>query len=1081
LKRFAAIVLLLLLPCFAFAQTETKDDRDFLTAFLEDNLSDAGREVRVKGFSGSLSAESTIEELTIADDGGVWITLRDVVLDWNQSALLRGRIEVNTLSVREILLPRFPKTDASTPSPEATEFTLPELPVSVEIAAVKADRVVLGAAVLSREATVKLEASLSLNAGAGDAEVSIARIDGELGTLRFAGGYSNATRELSLDVALTEGKGGIVSTLLNLPDTPAIAMTVKGTGPLDDYIADISLLSDNEPRLTGQVTIVALRDENNSSNLGHAFGAEIGGDIAPLFAPDYRSFFGSDIQLKLSGERLTDGQVTLDTLALKARSVSIEGSGAIGAEGWPERFELEAEISDQSGSPVLLPLSGGKTLVDSLTLDLAYNHANDDDWKGTLLLDGLVSENLTAETLLLAATGKIFARDGTALGRVTSEVFYSADGLILRDEGLAAALGSEISGDTQVEWIQEEPVVFRNAILNGDNFSISGQAAFAGLQDDFNVEGEILLTSGDLSRFSLLVGRPLKGAGRVNLAGQGDLLGGSFDLTLKGQTQDLGIGQSEVDRLLRGTADLLVAVARDTTGLRIDQFEITTPELTAGVSGQLGSVTGDLRYTARLNNLGIFVSGLNGPLSLNGTASRSNGEWQIDANGDGPAGTVLSIAGGVAVDGQSASLALAGNAPLGLANPFITPRTLDGNARFDLRLDGPFALSSISGQVTAGAVRASIPLLRLALTNVAVNAQISGGRAVIDLTGAVTSGGQFSVNGPVSLTPPYAGELAVQLRSVGLIDPALYQTNVNGAVTVNGPVTGGALIAGALTLGPTEIQVPTSGFTEGGDLPGLVHVNEPASVRETRRRAGLLDNDAGSSGGAAYPVDLTISAPSRIFVRGRGLDVELGGELRLGGTTDNLIPSGRFDLIRGRLDILGKRLTLDEGYAQLQGEFVPYLRFVATSSADEFTVNVIVEGNAADPAISFTSQPELPEDEVLSRLFFGRAITEISPFQAAQLASAVATLSGRGGVGLVSRLRDKFGLDDLDVASNEEGTTGVRAGKYISENVYTDVTIGSDGTSEINLNLDISPALTVKGGLGQDGNTSMGVFFERDY
>jgi translocation and assembly module TamB len=57
----------------------------------------------------------------------------------------------------------------------------------------------------------------------------------------------------------------------------------------------------------------------------------------------------------------------------------------------------------------------------------------------------------------------------------------------------------------------------------------------------------------------------------------------------------------------------------------------------------------------------------------------------------------------------------------------------------------------------------------------------------------------------------------------------------------------------------------------------------------------------------------------------------------------------------------------------------------------------------------------------------------------------------------------------------------VRAGKYLSDNIYTDVTIGSDGTTEINLNLDITDEITAKGTAGADGETSVGIFFERDY
>jgi translocation and assembly module TamB len=64
--------------------------------------------------------------------------------------------------------------------------------------------------------------------------------------------------------------------------------------------------------------------------------------------------------------------------------------------------------------------------------------------------------------------------------------------------------------------------------------------------------------------------------------------------------------------------------------------------------------------------------------------------------------------------------------------------------------------------------------------------------------------------------------------------------------------------------------------------------------------------------------------------------------------------------------------------------------------------------------------------------------------------------------------------------TGEDGSAAVRAGKYISENVYTDVTVGQD-TGEVSLNLDLNPSLTVRGSVASDGNTGVGIFFERDY
>ncbi|MDA3857727.1 MAG: translocation/assembly module TamB domain-containing protein, partial [Roseovarius sp.] len=310
--------------------------------------------------------------------------------------------------------------------------------------------------------------------------------------------------------------------------------------------------------------------------------------------------------------------------------------------------------------------------------------------------------------------------------------------------------------------------------------------------------------------------------------------------------------------------------------------------------------------------------------------------------------------------------------------------------------------------------------------------------------------------------------------------PEIYTTTVNGTVTMVGPMTGGAMIGGTLTLEETNIRIPSRLAANSVSLPDLRHVNEPAAVRATRQRAGMIAVET-SGGGRPFGLNLQINAPSRIFVRGRGLDAELGGRLRLAGTTDAVEPVGVFQLIRGRLDILGKRLDLTEGLVNMQGALDPYIRFVAETTAEDVTVMIVVEGLASAPEISFTSEPDLPEEEVVARLLFGRGLDTISPFQAAQMASAVATLSGRSGLDVVGKLRGAVGLSDLDVTQTEDGDTEVSAGAYISDKIYSEVIADSTGKQQINLNLDLTNTITLKGGASNEGDTGIGVFFEKDY
>ncbi len=502
-----------------------------------------------------------------------------------------------------------------------------------------------------------------------------------------------------------------------------------------------------------------------------------------------------------------------------------------------------------------------------------------------------------------------------------------------------------------------------------------------------------------------------------------------------------------------------------------------------------GLVTGPdaaVDFNVNMPDIGAIVPKLNGPLSVTGDANKTPQGWQLATSARGPSGTQAQIAGLVGSNGNL-NLDINGNAPLGLSAPFIAPRVLQGQVRFDLALNGPAELGSLSGTIQTSGATLTAPNLRVGLEGINATIALAKNRAGVDLTANASGGGTLAVNGGVGLGGALPADLAIDLRNVVLTNPGLYRTSLSGALRLAGPLSGGAAISGGVTMGETFVTVPSTGLSSIGDIPPITHVGASAGNLETRRRAGLFAEGAATdpvqsgSSSSGFGLNVSVDAPGRIFVRGRGLDAELGGRLQITGTTNNITSAGRFDLARGRLDILGKRFDLVEGSVQFQGDFVPYIRLVSTTSTADGTASVIVEGPADAPEVTFESSPAGPQDEVLAQLLFGRNLSEISAFQALQLANAVATLVGRGGNGVVGNLRDRFGLDDLDVTTTDSGETALSVGKYISDNVYTDVTAASDGTGEVSLNIDITPNLKGKATLGSDGNSSIGLFFEKDY
>jgi len=1203
MKRVLLSLALVIWPLGAFAQdsasvdqtagaatkAQTQRDRSYLTGLIEDSLSGAGRSVRLDGFEGALSSRATFTSLTISDDQGAWLTIKDGAIQWNRTALLTGKIEIDELSAAEIDLPRLPgasSTGSAAPTPEAKPFSLPDLPVALNIGKIDAKKVVIGKPVLGEAATMKVVGSVSLAGGEGKAKLDIDRIDGQKGKFSLTASYDNGSRELGLDLLVDEGKGGIISKLIGLPGHPAITLAVSGSGPIDTFSADVVLSTDGQQRLAGKVSVnkAVPADAPQGAAPETGFSAAFSGDVSPLLPPEYREFFGDNVSFVAQGVRTVTGQTNLSALEIKSRALNLQGSATVGANGLPQKFDLTGQLGLGDGQEVLLPISGVKTWVQSGDIKLAYDQATGDGWSLSGRLKELRREDGTRMlSALLSGSGRI--RQG-APSSVGGTVVLSANGIELANEKLAQAVGPFVTGKAVFSWQQNQPLRVSQLSLLGRGYRADANLRIADLNKGAKISGTVQIEDGDISALSGLAGRPLSGSMLGSISGNYTVLTGAFDADLNVTGQDVTINQPQADAALKGRSDISLSASRDENGLTIKAFNATTRAVMASAQGSLNSKDGVLNahvdakdlsllgggyhgglsadakltrageifsvkldadaqnlgigqaeidrvlggkttvslaadYTggrvqlhnlsvknpqvtilangavtdtnrqitldARLANAALLAPGFPGPLSLNGTVKDDGAGYQVNISGNGPGGTSAKVAGQVASDFSDADLSITGSAQTALANAFIEPRSVQGPLSFDLRLNGKPGLSALSGTITANGTRVVAPNLGMELEQVNTRVQLSDGKAQLGLTGQLGSGGSLTVNGPIDLTAPFNGNLTIRFDRARLRAPELYDTRASGTITMDGPLAGGAKIAGKITLADTELRVPSSGISGTSSVPdGLTHVGESAAVRATLKRAGLLNNgetsaDSRSTPRRAYPLDVTIASSRGIFVRGRGLDAELGGSLRISGTTANVVPIGQFNLVRGRLEILGQRFTLDKGQIALQGALLPYIDFSAVTTQGDYTITIAISGQANAPQVTFSSAPDLPQDEVISRLIFGRGLENLSAIQAAQLASAVATLAGKGGDGIISKLRKSTGLDDLDISTDAAGNAQLKAGKYLSKNLYTDVTVAGDGTSEINLNLDVNKNVTARGTVGSDGASGIGIYYERNY
>ncbi|MET0273395.1 MAG: translocation/assembly module TamB domain-containing protein, partial [Phenylobacterium sp.] len=120
-------------------------------------------------------------------------------------------------------------------------------------------------------------------------------------------------------------------------------------------------------------------------------------------------------------------------------------------------------------------------------------------------------------------------------------------------------------------------------------------------------------------------------------------------------------------------------------------------------------------------------------------------------------------------------------------------------------------------------------------------------------------------------------------------------------------------------------------------------------------------------------------------------------------------------------------------------------------------------------------------DEVLANVLFGRSASQLSPLEAAQLASAISALAGGGGFDVVGNLRNFAGLDRLAFAGGDESGMTVAGGKYLTDDVYLELVGGGREGPEAQVEWRVRRNLSILSRITGQGESRLSVRWRKDY
>jgi translocation and assembly module TamB len=429
----------------------------------------------------------------------------------------------------------------------------------------------------------------------------------------------------------------------------------------------------------------------------------------------------------------------------------------------------------------------------------------------------------------------------------------------------------------------------------------------------------------------------------------------------------------------------------------------------------------------------------------------------------------------------SINLHLAGMTNLQILDPIVAAQgtAVRGVLTPDFTVTGTAAALIANGSLTLAG--GSVQNVGSGLNLSKISAQLDAAGKLITLRDFTATAGAGSITGHGNIDLGQPGlplDFAIDASNATPVSSDLVTENIDAALTLKGAVKAGLALGGKIEILKANINIPKS---------------LPASVA----RLDIYRPGEKPPPPPAPPpniaLNLLIHAHNQIFIRGDGLFAELGGRLTIGGTAANPIPEGGFTLIRGNFALGGKSLQFTKGVVSFNGAgFMPTLDLEATTTTvSNNTATLVVGGTAADPTITLSSSPPLPSDEVLSQLLFGQSTQNLSPFQAASLAAALASLSGIGGSAVSDPLggvRNALGLDELSLGGGQNGgAPSLQAGRYVAPGVYVGAqqsTSGSGTEATVQIDLYKGLKLQTQTGTSTTGSgqaSSVGLTYQFNY
>ncbi len=372
------------------------------------------------------------------------------------------------------------------------------------------------------------------------------------------------------------------------------------------------------------------------------------------------------------------------------------------------------------------------------------------------------------------------------------------------------------------------------------------------------------------------------------------------------------------------------------------------------------------------------------------------------------------------------------------------------------------------------------------LNQIEIAAEILDQKVTLTQADARTPGdGKLSASGHWDLQEvPGSGELSLVINKARVLHLDPVQAALSGKILVSKNAKEKVKVSGKLVLEettfhmdrlPKPVPKPVPFVVKNGTLPPLQKKKKETSPPR------IMGNWVNG--------DIDIDIPSQLIVEGKNIYSTWEGALKVSLQPSGFYLNGKLLPRRGTVNFFGRAFRLSKGTVHFNDQLgsSPILDLEADYSREDMDAVLLITGRADNPKFNLRSNPPLPEDEILSRILFGKDMATITGLQALEVGLALKSMmdsEGNTDWDLMGKARDFLGVDQLELreSGDAEGSTEIVAGRQINNRLYLEFnqSLKEPGSSLL-LEYEIRRNLSITTETGTHTLPGIGVNWKRDY